>query len=327
MLGILGAGCCHPSNVISNRFLEDLEIGSVGQWIVDKIGIHERRSVLPLDYIRETKNQDPLQALSLMEMSPAQLGANAARAAVARAGIKLEDIGLILCNCCTPVSLSPTTSELIAQELGIQVPTWELFSACPAFALHLHYTKSLKDDALPKYVLCVSTATLTTRVNYNDRSDSAIWGDGAAAWVVSPSEIGKLTVRHTTFQADPSRSNAVVVDSLGHFHQDGRAVRDFSVRQTVRMIKALERDYNIDWTKDIFIGHQANGTMLEQIRNNRKIPNENHWHNVSFIGNQAGAGAPAVLAQNWDRLESGQNIIVAVVGAGLSWGSAIMHVN
>jgi 3-oxoacyl-[acyl-carrier-protein] synthase-3 len=65
--------------------------------------------------------------------------------------------------------------------------------------------------------------------------------------------------------------------------------------------------------------------MLEQITNNREIPASNHWHNVTYLGNQAGAGAPASLSAHWAEIKEGQNIIVAVVGAGLSWGSILMR--
>jgi 3-oxoacyl-[acyl-carrier-protein] synthase-3 len=143
--------------------------------------------------------------------------------------------------------------------------------------------------------------------------------------VVSPRKDGKIKVVETFYATDASRAGAVVVDTLGFFHQDGRAVRDFSVRQTVRLIKAIEEKHQIDWKRDIFVGHQANRTMLEQITNNREIPASNHWHNVSEVGNQAGAGAPATLAAHWDEIKSGQRIVVAVVGAGLSWGSLLME--
>ena len=75
-------------------------------------------------------------------------------------------------------------------------------------------------------------------------------------------------------------------------------MRDFSVRQTVRLIKRLEELHAIDWTKDIFIGHQANATMLDQITNNRGIPASNHWHNAATMGNQAAAGAPSAIGMS-----------------------------
>ena len=324
MLTISGMGYAYPENRITNQFLEELGIESSGEWILAKIGIKERRTSLPLDYIKSTKNQDPEEGLRVMETTPTKLGVEAAKMAIERAGIDVQDIGRVITNCCTPMETCPSEAQRIACELGLQVPAFDMFTACPAFALHIDYLNNHKEEKLPEHTLCISTATLTQRVNYTDRSDSAIWGDGAAAWVVSKGDRGKLQIVDTSFHADPKRCHAVVIDTYKHFRQDGRAVRDFSVRQTVRMIKEHEKSGLIDWNRDIFVGHQANATMLEQIRNNRGIPHENHWHNVTFIGNQAGAGAPAAIAENWEKIESGQNIVVAVVGAGLSWGSALL---
>ena len=325
MLNILGMGFNHPTTVIDNQFLEALDVGTTAQWIEEKIGILTRLSTLPLDYIRETRNQDPREAMAVASITPTDMGIKAAQMAMQTAGVRPEQIGLVICNCCTPSQLAPAEAQRIAKGLGIVAPAYDVFTACPAFALHIDYLNNMKPERLPEYVLCVSTAALTQKVNYNDRSDGAIWGDGAAAWVVSSKHEGKLKVMESSFAADPTRCQSVVVDTYGHFHQDGRAVRDFSVRQTVRLVRRLEEAYQLDWSRDIFIGHQANRTMLEQITNNRGIPPTNHWHNVTSIGNQAGAGAPAVLAMHWDQIQKGQHIAVAVVGAGLSWGSVLLE--
>jgi len=325
---ILGMGHCHPTNVITNQFLKDLDIGSDPDWIVAKIGIRERRSVLPLDYIVETKNADPRKAEAVMEHTAADMGVIAAQRALENAGIKPEQVGLILTNSSVPTQTLPPMGMEIAERLELgHKKVYDATSACPAFALHLHHLFAFEQDNLPEYILCIATAAVSQRVDYTNRSDSAIWGDGAAAYVVSPRQKGKVEILSTVFEADPSRCHAVVVDTYGHFHQDGRAVRDFSVRQTVRLIKRIEKEFDIDWSNDLFIGHQANGTMLEQIRNNRKIPNENHLSNVEFIGNQAGAGAPAVMSTNWDALGADRHAVVAVVGAGLSWGSVLFRIH
>jgi 3-oxoacyl-[acyl-carrier-protein] synthase-3 len=318
-------GCCHPSTQIDNQFLESLNVGTTAQWIVDKIGIIERRSTLPLDYIRETRNQDPRAAREVASMTPTEMGVVACEEALKRAGISAGQVGMLICNCCTPNETVPTEGQRIAAALGVAGRTFDVFTACPVFALHVDFVSNFEEESLPDYVLCVSTAALTQNVNYNDRSDGAIWGDGAAAWVLSSRKEGRLTVTDSFFAADPTRCDAVVVDNYGFFRQDGRAVRDFSVRQTVRLIKRMEELYEIDWSRDIFIGHQANYTMLQQITNNREIPESNHWYNVVHLGNQAGAGAPATMAMHWDQLKSGQKLVVAVVGAGLSWGSVLLQ--
>lgn len=326
MLSLLSMGYAHPNTNIENDFLEKLDVGTNAQWILDKIGIEHRVTSLPIDYIKETRNVEPWKGKKFASMTPTDLGVKAARMALEKAKLKPEQIGLLITNCCTPNEVAPPESHRIAAALDISSVCYDIFTACPAFALHMDYLSNFQEAKLPEYVLCVSTATLTQHVNYNERSDGAIWGDGAAAWIISSKHQGKAKVLDTYFNSDPTRSEAVVVDRFGHFRQDGRAVRDFSVRQTVRLIKRLEEEYQIDWNRDVFIGHQANKTMLEQIVNNREIPEGNHWHNVTHIGNQAGASAPAVLAMNWEKLKSGQKVIVAVVGAGLSWGSILLEI-
>ncbi|RME62275.1 MAG: ketoacyl-ACP synthase III, partial [Candidatus Dadabacteria bacterium] len=276
MLYIVGAGHAHPEGVIDNKFIEELDVGTSEEWILEKIGIETRATSLPLQYIASTRNRTVEEAVELSSSVVDELAIKAINMALDRARVTAEEIGMILCNCCTPRYTLPSQSERIAKILNIDVPSFDVYTACPAFALHIDYLNKFNPEKLPKYVLCFSTAALTQHVNYNDRSDGAIWGDGAAAWIISPIKRGKLAVIDSVFEADPTRSQSVVVDTYGHFHQDGRAVRDFSVRQTVRLIKRLEAKYNIDWSRDIFIGHQANATMLRQICNNRKIPPSNH---------------------------------------------------
>jgi 3-oxoacyl-[acyl-carrier-protein] synthase-3 len=326
VLHLLGMGYANPTTVITNEFLEELGTGTTAAWIREKIGIETRLSALPLDYIKQTRNVDPREALRVATTNPSELGAAAARMALDRAGVKAEQVGLIIGNCCTPAQTTPSEAQRIGKLLGLkQVRAYDVFTACPAFALHLDILNNFKEESLPEYILGVSTAALTLKVNYNDRTDGAIWGDGAAAYLLSTRHPGKLKLLYADYIADPSRCDAVIVDTLGHFHQDGKAVRSFSVLQTVKMIRQMEAMFSIDWQRDIFIGHQANYTMLKQIVDNREIPDSNHWHNVVNVGNQAGAGAPASLAMNWNNIQPGQKIVVAVVGAGLSWGSALLE--
>ena len=319
-------GVCHPTTSIDNHFLEALDVGTNAKWIEEKIGILERVTTLSAEYIKTTRNQDPRMAREVASMNVTDLGVAAAKEALRNTGITAQDVGMVIVNSCSPRETIPGEAVRIAEQLDCPGLAFDVYTACPAFALHVDFLRQYQEEALPEFVLCISTATMTHHVDYNDRSDGAIWGDGAAAWVMSTKNTGRLQVIDSTYTADPTRCAAVVVDSYQFFHQDGRAVRDFSVRQTVRLVKALQEKYEIDWNRDVFIGHQANKTMLDQITNNRGVPPHNHWHNVTYLGNQAGAGAPASLAMHWEKLEPGQNIVVAVVGAGLSWGSILLRV-
>ncbi|MHC4391790.1 MAG: 3-oxoacyl-ACP synthase III family protein [Planctomycetota bacterium] len=323
MLRITGMGHAHPPGSISNKFLVDLETGTDEEWIAKYIGILERRTVLPLAYIQETKNADPRRALEVASHTPTDLGEQAARVALERAGLQAGDIGLVIGNCCAPVETTPSEAQRIAKRLDIPAKAFDVFTACPAFALHLDLLTGMRDERLPDHTLCVSTACLTTTVDYSDRTDGAIWGDGAAAWIVSKEGAGARIIS-TSYATDPKRCEAVVVDRQGYFHQDGRAVRHFSVAQTVRLLRALEKTQEIDWSQTYFVGHQANKAMLDSVCRNRGIDESRHLSNVVHIGNQAGAGAPATISMNWDRMASGDHVAVAVVGAGLSWGSVFL---
>jgi 3-oxoacyl-[acyl-carrier-protein] synthase-3 len=326
MLYIHSFGHAHPDTEISNDFLESLDTSVTSDQLVKRFGIFCRRSVLPLNYIRETLNKDPRQALGVASHTPTTLGAAAAQMALERAGISLGEISLVLANCCTPLQTMPAEAQRIAGYLGLQCQAFDIYSASAGFALHLNYLGSLRPECIPKFTLCVSTATLTTVVNYENLIDAAIWGDGAAAWIVSPHRPARgMRILQTCYGSDPRRCDTVVVDRLGHFRQNGIAVGHYSVGQTVKLLRCLQKSFGFSWIDTYFIGHQANARMLDTVCRNEGIPPARHLSNVSHIGNQAGAGAPATISMNWDRMPVGARLVVAVVGAGLSWGSVLLE--
>ena len=175
MLHILGMGVCHPKVSIDNHFLEALDIGTTAQWIEEKIGILERVTTLPLEYIKTTRNQDPRMALEVASMTATDMGVKAAEAALAQAGITAKDIGLLIVNGCSPRQTIPSEATRIAERLDCPAVAFDVYTACPAFALHIDFLKSYNESALPEFVLCISTAAMTVHVDYNDRSDGAIF--------------------------------------------------------------------------------------------------------------------------------------------------------
>src|SRR3954465_12467854 len=89
-------GHFHPETVLDNRFLESLDIGTDDAWITERVGIRTRHTVLPLDYIKQTRNADPRAALEAATLSNAETGARAAKVALERARLRPEDIGLVV---------------------------------------------------------------------------------------------------------------------------------------------------------------------------------------------------------------------------------------
>src|SRR5689334_13267102 len=137
MLYLHSIGHFHPDNVIDNRFLEGLDIGTSDQWIVERTGIRSRRTVLPLSYILETRNRDPRAADGASLLTNAETGCRAASVALQRAGLKNSDIGLVISGSSSPRTSAPAEACIIANALGIEAPAMDINSACSTFAVQL----------------------------------------------------------------------------------------------------------------------------------------------------------------------------------------------
>ncbi|MFW5694374.1 MAG: 3-oxoacyl-ACP synthase III family protein [Alkalispirochaeta sp.] len=323
-LSILGLGHFHPENVIDNQFLEELDIGTSDSWILERVGIRTRRTVLPLDYIRDTRNQDIREAQKAALYSNAESGAHAARMAMERAGIGPEEIGMVVAGGCSPQHTTPAEACTIAAELGIAAPCIDVASACSSFAAHLHFLAGMQPAALPDYILTVNVENTTRTIDYNDRNTAVLWGDGSAAAVVSPRVVGRFRFGSSLLRSDPDNWQKVVIPNGGYFDQNGPAVQGFAIRKTGECVKDLRTTLN---RKDFwFVGHQANLLMLQSVVSRAGIQPERHLSNVQEFGNCGAAGAPTVVSQNWDRFQAGDEILLAVVGAGLTWGAVTLEV-
>ncbi|MGD1151516.1 MAG: ketoacyl-ACP synthase III [Syntrophales bacterium] len=321
-----GMGHFHPENVITNRFLEEMDIGTNETWIMERVGIHTRRTVLPLDYIKETKNRDPREAFTAGLYNNAQTGASAARMALDRSGIKKEDIGLVISGSSAADNVSPAEASTVAAELGIDVPCFDMNSACTTFGMQVHFVSLMRPEALPPFVLLVNPENLTRCVDYADRKSAVLFGDGSSAAIVSATVPSCAFFTSCAYGTKPSDWDKVGIPRMGYFQQDGNAVQGFAIRKTTESIRMLQKSYSLNGSRFIFIGHQANRGMLQTVCERSQITENNHWHNVEFFGNTGCSGAPAVLSQRWNDLRPGDHVAIAIVGAGLSWVHMILQV-
>jgi len=321
-----------PGHEITNAFLHErvgLEKGP--DWVRSRFGIERRFSVLTNEYIVETKNRRPSQAIQHARgngLTPVALGVRAAQRALDCAGVRAEQIGWVIANDDTPFETIPATAVQIAKELGVRSgPHCDVNCATSSFARHLQLLSDMKETALPDYVLAVQTGAYTVRTDYAPQSvDGYIWGDGAAAQVLSAKRPGRLRVRTVVFESDPRGADEIQIDSVGHFVQNGARVRRFSVRKTCEVFETIARALEIDLGEAWTVAHQANYVMQTSVVQHLHLPEERHLRNVHLQGNIAAAGCPSVLAQNWDRFEKGDRIAYAVVGAGLAWGGGCLEV-
>jgi 3-oxoacyl-[acyl-carrier-protein] synthase-3 len=320
-----GLGHFHPDNEISNAFLEQLDIGSTEAWILDRVGIRARRTVLPLDYLRHTRNVDPRAAGEAALYTNAQMAERAARIAVQRAGIAMSDIGMVIAGSSAPDTLSPAEACNVARRLELEVPAFDINSACTSFFVPLHLLSMIAPERLPRFILLAVPESLTRTVDYRDRSTAVLWGDGAAAAVISLTEPGRAEITGTSLESSPAGNDKVTVPRHGFFRQDGQAVQKFAVKRTAESLKRL-RAGHADPARDFgFVGHQANLRMLESVCRLCQIPAARHFSNVEQFGNTAAAGSPSVLSMNWDRWSERDELGVVGVGAGLTWGGYLLR--
>ncbi len=325
MLYLHALGHFHPDTVLDNAFLEALDIGTSDAWILERVGIRTRRTVLPLDYIRETRNRDPRATVEAAEYSSAETGARAASAALARAGLRPADIGMVLAGGCSPEWSIPATACTIAAELGIEAPCVDLSSACSTFAAQLHFLAQMSESALPDYVLLVQPENNTRTVNYDDRAVAVLWGDATSAAIVSTKHPARARITTTLLQSDPQGWRKVRIPAGGHFEQEGSAVQAFAIRRGAATARALADRCQGPREALYLIGHQANALMLSNIARRADVPPERHLHNVADFGNCGAAGAPSVLSQRWDQFRDGDELAVVVVGSGLTWGGVLIQ--
>ncbi|MCF8111260.1 MAG: ketoacyl-ACP synthase III [Desulfobacteraceae bacterium] len=326
MLYLHGLGHFHPENIITNRFISELDIGSDEQWIMERVGIEERRTSLPLEYIRATKNRNPGEAYEASSHSRAEAGAAAARKALKRSGLDCTDIGMVVSGTSTPRYTIPAEAAIIAAELGIEAPCVDINAACSTFVVQLAHLDAMDPVKTPGFILVLNPENYTHVVDYSDRRVAPLFGDGTSAAVVSATEPSNMRLEGFDYGSSPRGWDKVKIPACGHFCQDGSYVQRFAIRRATEGVRRLQADYPRDAQKFKFVGHQANLMMLETVCRRCDIPRERHMHNVTGFGNTGSSSAPAVLSQNWDLLCPGDCVAVAVVGSGLTWGHVLLRI-
>ncbi len=327
MLYLHGVGHFHPEIVITNRFLEDLDIGCSEDWVLERVGIEERHTALPLDYIKTTKNKDLRAAMEACLYNNAQMGGHAARMALERAGLEADDIGMVISGSSAPDYVTPAEATTVAADIGIDVPCFDLNSACSTFGVQMKFLSDMKPEALPPYVLVVNPESITRVVDYSNRSVAPLFGDAISAAVVSTSVPSNMFFEDFFCDSSPLLWDKVRVPRVGHFGQEGSVVQGFAIRTTTQLLRELQELSPCgDDGRFKFVGHQANFGMLRTVCERCGISGEDHWHNVINYGNTGCAGAPCVLSQRWDDLCAGDHIALALVGGGLTWVRTMLRV-
>ncbi len=322
-------GHYHPDNRIPNSFFEQLDIGSDSSWIEQRTGIRSRRSVLAqqdlLDLRRGKVSILDLHAKKRV-MTISEMAAKSWSVAQQRLHNGNRNVDLLICGTSIPDYCIPANACSISERLGFSCTSIDVNSACSSFVVDAHLARSLLRNGEVQTVAVFNPERYTTRLDFSDRSSCVLFGDGCSTAVFTRHRSADGFELLDSFIASrPSQFGLVTVPIAGLFSQQGGSVQKFAIRQTVEAVDMLLKRNNLSLADiNYFIGHQANYRMLESIIRKLGMDPGKHLHNVRDFANQGATGAPAVLSMAWDRFQSGDLVIMAVVGSGLSWGAILL---
>lgn len=328
---IYAMGHYWPDTEIDNEFFGSLDIGSDAAWIGERVGINSRRTVLSHQNIRDLRHGRVTRE-QLKEQGQIQTFASmceqAWRVAQGRYPIISERIDTVIGGTSVPDDDIPSSACITAAQIGLErVRAFDVNSACSTFIVQCHVMRSLVTSGMTKEGVIFCAERYSTRMDFTDRRSCILFGDASVATAVSREPVpGALKVIDTLVESAPSGWEHIRIPVGKTFHQNGAAVQKFAVTKTIAAAQDILARNGLS-AKDArwFIGHQANYRMLTSAMEKLGVSPECHLSNVVDRGNQGACGAPAVLSQNWDKYQKGDKIVIAVVGAGLTWGAMLLE--
>lgn len=321
---IIGTGAYVPERVLSNADLEKL-VETSDEWIVSRTGMKERR-------------------IARADEFTSDMGVEAAKKALEKAGLKAEELDLIIVATLTPDYIFPSTAALIQSALGANnAAAFDFQAACTGYLYGLSIAKSFVEAGTYRHVLVIASEKLSSIVNYKDRSTCVLFGDGAAASVVS-SEGRGLLIREVCLGADGQLANFLILPAGGsrmpasevsvaqglhYISMEGKEVFKHAVRRMESaakqcLEKAGMREEEISW----LIPHQANVRIIDAMAKRFAVSDERVYKTVHKYGNTSASSVPIALDELVRSTPLGVNetILLVAFGAGFTWGAAILQV-
>jgi 3-oxoacyl-[acyl-carrier-protein] synthase-3 len=319
---ITGWGMAVPDRVLTNADLAAM-VDTSDEWIVSRTGIRERRVVGPSD-------------------STTSLGAAAARAALAKAGITADDIDLIVVATCTPDQFLVSEACLIQAELGGNAGALDVGAACSGFVYALSVGTTHIRAGEARRVLVIGVDTLTRFVDYTDRGTCILFGDGAGAVVIEATDEPRGMLSHVLgadgagarhlyipgWGALVPESAEIFADSRPYLQMNGREVFKFAVRvMGESAAEAVDKAGLTFADIDMLIPHQANLRIIDAAAERLSLPREKVIVNLDRYGNTSAASIPIALveAEASGALHDGSNIVFVAFGGGLAWGAGVIR--
>jgi 3-oxoacyl-[acyl-carrier-protein] synthase-3 len=320
---IRSMGHAVPDRVVTNEEISQF-VDTSDEWIVQRTGIRERR-------------------VAGDNESAGTLAVTAAREALAASGLSAEDIDLVVCATVSGEYVWPATACYVQDVLGIKdAGAFDLSAACAGFIYALDTVAAAVETGRARNALLIGVDVLTKQVNWSDRSTCILFGDGAGAAVISPTDTDRGLIA-TVLNSDGSGGKHIMIEVGGTKYPYGRPqsegksscitmngaeVYRFAV---TAMGDACERVLEKAGLKpqdvDLFVPHQANLRIIDAAAKRMELPPEKVFVNVHKYGNTSGGSVPLGLyeAEKEGKLQPGMVVMTVGFGAGLVWGANLMR--
>jgi len=317
-----GWGKYLPERIMPNSELAEL-VDTSDEWIRSRTGIRERRIAAP-------------------DETTCTLSVRAAQAALERAQVRPEDLDLIIVATCTPDYASmPATASLVQHALGAShAGAFDLNAVCSGFLYGLATGSQFILSGVHKSVLVIGADVFTRILDWQDRSTCVLFGDGAGAVVLQPSQqpggllsfvlgsdgAGACSLYVPAGGSRMPASAETVAERAHYVKMQGRDVFRFATRVVPEsVVQALEQAGLTTADVDLFIPHQANTRIIDATARRLKLAPSVVFSNVERYGNTSAASIPVALCEAIDaqRVQVGSTVVLSGFGAGLSWGTAV----
>jgi 3-oxoacyl-[acyl-carrier-protein] synthase-3 len=317
-VSITGLGVYAPERVLTNDELSTI-VDTTDEWIMERTGIRERRIAAP-------------------EQALTDLALPSAHAALAEAGVDPRDLDLLICATVTPDMMFPTSSALLADSLGAEkAAAYDLLAGCTGFMYGLAQAYGMIAAGLAERALVVGGDVLSRILDWSDRSTLVLFGDGAGAVVLEKVDSGGFLGFelgadggggiHLSLPGSGSRRHDDATAN-GYVQMNGREVFKFATRVLVSSAHELLEECGVGVEEvDVYVPHQANVRIMNHAREKLGIPADKMVVNVDRYGNTSSGSIPLALAdaRAGGQLKKGDLVLMTGMGAGLTWGSALME--
>lgn len=319
---LISIGAYVPENILTNYDLEKM-VDTSNEWIVKRTGIQTRHIA--------------------KEQITSDLGYEAAKIAIQRAKIDIQDIDAIICATISPDHFCmPSTACKIAHKLGCgDITAFDISAACTGFIYLLELANSLILSGVKKNVLIIGTEKLSSIVDWSDRGTCVLFGDGAGAAIISLRDDNHILDIHTA--SDGSKHDLLITpgfasacplndqnikDRQNFIKMAGNEVFKTAVNTLTKdVINILEKNSIESNNIDLFIPHQANFRIIEAVRQRLNLDPKQCIVTVDKFGNTSSASIPMAMNYAYENklLKKGDLMLLDAFGGGFTWGSALLR--